>query len=69
MNGQVFKDNTKKVEKERSADLKRTSFCYLVESPMVLPKLISPLSMRMEKPQTGLEQTQALYLMLAPSLP
>jgi len=33
---------------------------YLSEKPIGLPKLISPLSMRMEKPHWGLEHTQAL---------
>lgn len=33
---------------------------YLKLCPIDLPKVISPLSMRMLKPQSGLEQTQAL---------
>jgi hypothetical protein len=33
---------------------------YLSEKPMGLPKLISPLSIRMENPHWGLEHTQAL---------
>jgi hypothetical protein len=43
--------------------------CYLCGCPTDLPKLISPLSIRKLKPQSGLLQTQALYVMGAPSLP
>jgi hypothetical protein len=42
---------------------------YLSEKPIGLPKLISPLSIRMENPHWGLEHTQALYVMAAPSRP
>jgi hypothetical protein len=37
--------------------------------PIVLPIEISPLSMRTLNPQTGFEQTHALYMMGAPSRP
>jgi hypothetical protein len=50
-------------------EAQKNNFFYFVERPMVFPKLISPLSILTEKPQLGLVQTQALYLMLAPSLP
>jgi len=43
--------------------------CYLCDCPTDRPKLISPLSMRKLNPQSGLLQTQALYVMGAPSLP
>jgi hypothetical protein len=36
---------------------------------MSLPRLISPLSIRKLNPQSGLLQTQALYMIGAPSLP
>jgi hypothetical protein len=42
---------------------------YFIDWPSWRPKLISPLSMRMLKPQVGLLQTQALYVIGAPSRP
>jgi hypothetical protein len=42
---------------------------YFWEDSGGLPKLISPLSIRMLNPQFGLVHTQALYRIEAPSLP
>jgi len=42
---------------------------YLTLWPMTRPNEISPLSIRMLKPQSGLVQAHALYLMGAPSRP
>ena len=42
---------------------------HLCDWPMVRPKLISPLSMRMLNPHSGLLHTQALNVMGAPSRP
>lgn len=42
---------------------------YFRDWPRGRPKLISPLSIRMLNPHVGLVQTQALYVMGAPSRP
>ena len=42
---------------------------YFTDVLMSLPTLISPLSIRMLKPHSGLLQTQALYWIDAPSRP
>jgi hypothetical protein len=42
---------------------------YLKLCPIARPSEISPLSMRRLNPQSGLVQTQALYVIGAPSRP
>lgn len=43
--------------------------CYFTDVLMSRPTLISPLSIRMLNPQSGLLHTHALYVMGAPSRP
>lgn len=45
---------------ERGQSHLTTGVAYLKLWPIALPKVISPLSMRMLNPQSGLEQTHAL---------
>lgn len=53
-------DTTRTVIAPRSAGREESRVVYFCDWPIVRPKLISPLSMRMLNPHSGLLQTHAL---------